>query len=187
MWHFSAWMSLVLTAQGTFRLNVLMSHWPLWKHWPTQTHRVPLGAVLPEEYMRPDGGLWVESGSGRLTFLMTLPEVGLTCLLRAVTWHTRQTQEEQAWEFLQEIQPVPCTCKPATEKAVFFFYMRTVFCFFPTINTVCIYSGSAGLRYFLGDLHACSPHFTGRTWPVLLQLLWGSIRHYNPHFLIHIN
>lgn len=49
----------------------------------TQTHRVPLGATLPEEYKRPDGGLWVESCIG--SFLMTLPEVGLACLLRAVT------------------------------------------------------------------------------------------------------
>lgn len=59
------------------------------------THRVPLGAALPEEYMRPDGGLWGESctGSGILTFLMTLPEVGLACLLRAVTWHTLQTEK----------------------------------------------------------------------------------------------
>lgn len=52
-----------------------------------QTHRVPFGAVLPEEYRRPDGGLCGESwtGSGRLAFLITFPEVGLACLLRAVT------------------------------------------------------------------------------------------------------
>lgn len=55
---------------------------------PVQTHRVPLGAVFPEEYMRPDGGgLCGESwtASGRLTFLITFPEVGLACLRRAVT------------------------------------------------------------------------------------------------------
>lgn len=59
----------------------------------TQTHQVPLGALLLEEYMRPEGGLCEESwtGSGRLTFRITLPEVGLTCLLRAVTWHTELT------------------------------------------------------------------------------------------------
>lgn len=66
-------------------------------HTHTQTHRVPLGAALPEEYKRPDGGLWLEScsGSERLTFLMTLPEVGLACLLRAVTWHTHGKQKRE--------------------------------------------------------------------------------------------
>lgn len=51
-----------------------------------ELYLVPLGAPCPE-YIRPEGGRWDESwlGSGRLIFRMTFPEVGLACLLSAVT------------------------------------------------------------------------------------------------------
>lgn len=52
---------------------------------------VPLGAPEPK-YVRPEGGLWERSwfGSWRLTFRVTFPDMGRTCLLRAVTWERQQ-------------------------------------------------------------------------------------------------
>lgn len=52
----------------------------------------PLEELALEDCSRPGTALWEGSwgGSGRLTFLLTFPDTGLTWRLRAVTWDREQ-------------------------------------------------------------------------------------------------